>query len=275
MPSNLILCRPLLLLPSILPSIRVFSNQWDLCIRWPKIFFAVVWVMPTKVPCCILNTFHCLLGFYFLTPQHMLLLSPIQIHSTLGLHRLKKTKTPHKTKTHLNHLGYPSKGSFLSPLWFPVPFPGPGDNVESREGTSSWRPPNGWACSPLRAWEREHHRLLKYTLSKVKTFWDWPWVDPVAATGTLLSLVSSWRGQLARVPRPAKEQETLLTSLLFPLSFLSLTLPILPRFSSPPILDAGIWSKGPQPELRIGDWLPPLGRELEFWFWSGLISGRA
>ena len=37
MPSNhLILCRPLLLLPSILPSIRVFSNESALCIRWPK-----------------------------------------------------------------------------------------------------------------------------------------------------------------------------------------------------------------------------------------------
>ena len=37
MPSNhLILCRPLLLLPSIFPSIRVFSNEPALCIRWPK-----------------------------------------------------------------------------------------------------------------------------------------------------------------------------------------------------------------------------------------------
>ena len=37
MPSNyLILCRPLLLLPSTFPSIRVFSNQSALCIRWPK-----------------------------------------------------------------------------------------------------------------------------------------------------------------------------------------------------------------------------------------------
>ena len=37
MPSNLlILCRPLLLLPSISPSIRVFSNESALCIRWPK-----------------------------------------------------------------------------------------------------------------------------------------------------------------------------------------------------------------------------------------------
>ena len=37
MPSNhFILCRPLLLLPSIFPSIRVFSNESALRIRWPK-----------------------------------------------------------------------------------------------------------------------------------------------------------------------------------------------------------------------------------------------
>ena len=37
MPSNhLILCRSLLLLPSIFPSIRVLSNELILCIRWPK-----------------------------------------------------------------------------------------------------------------------------------------------------------------------------------------------------------------------------------------------
>ena len=37
MPSNhLILCCPLLHLPSIFPSIRVFSNESALCIRWPK-----------------------------------------------------------------------------------------------------------------------------------------------------------------------------------------------------------------------------------------------
>ena len=34
--SHLILCHPLLLLPSIFPSIRVFSNESALCIMWPK-----------------------------------------------------------------------------------------------------------------------------------------------------------------------------------------------------------------------------------------------
>ena len=35
-PNHLILCRPLLLLPSIFPNIRVFSNESALHIRWPK-----------------------------------------------------------------------------------------------------------------------------------------------------------------------------------------------------------------------------------------------
>ena len=34
--NHLILCHPLLLLPSIFPSIRVFSNESALCIKWPK-----------------------------------------------------------------------------------------------------------------------------------------------------------------------------------------------------------------------------------------------
>ena len=39
MPSNhLILCNPLLLLPSIFPSIRVFSNELALHIKWPKLW---------------------------------------------------------------------------------------------------------------------------------------------------------------------------------------------------------------------------------------------
>ena len=42
MPSNdLILCHPLLLLPSILPSIRIFSNESVLQIRWPKYWISL------------------------------------------------------------------------------------------------------------------------------------------------------------------------------------------------------------------------------------------
>ena len=64
--------------------------------------------------------------------------------------------------------------------------------------------------------------------------------NPVATTGTLMFLFASW----CIVPRLRKEKEILLTFLPFPLTFLSLTLPILPLLSSPPVLDSGIWSKG-------------------------------
>ena len=48
MPSNhLILCHPLLLLPSLFPSIRVFSNESALLIRWPKYWsFSLTPVLP-------------------------------------------------------------------------------------------------------------------------------------------------------------------------------------------------------------------------------------
>ena len=49
MPSNhLILCRPLLLLPSIFPSIRVFTNESVLCIKWPKYWRFSFNISPTN-----------------------------------------------------------------------------------------------------------------------------------------------------------------------------------------------------------------------------------
>ena len=49
MPSNhLILCHPLLLLPSIFPSIRVFSNESVLHIRWPKYWSVSFSISPSN-----------------------------------------------------------------------------------------------------------------------------------------------------------------------------------------------------------------------------------
>ena len=49
MPSNhLILCRPLLLLPSIFPNISVFSNESFLCIRWPKYWSFIFSISPSN-----------------------------------------------------------------------------------------------------------------------------------------------------------------------------------------------------------------------------------
>ena len=46
--SHLILCHPLLLLPTIPPSIRVFSNESALCIRWPKYWSFSLSISPSN-----------------------------------------------------------------------------------------------------------------------------------------------------------------------------------------------------------------------------------
>src|SRR5574338_688757 len=46
--SHLILCHPLLLLPPIPPSIRVFSNESTLCMRWPKNWSFSFRIIPSK-----------------------------------------------------------------------------------------------------------------------------------------------------------------------------------------------------------------------------------
>ena len=46
--SHLILCHPLLLLPPIPPSIRVFSSESTLCMRWPKYWSFSFSIIPSK-----------------------------------------------------------------------------------------------------------------------------------------------------------------------------------------------------------------------------------
>ena len=46
--SHLILCRPLLLLPPIPPSTKVFSNESTLCTRWPKYWSFSFSIIPSK-----------------------------------------------------------------------------------------------------------------------------------------------------------------------------------------------------------------------------------
>ena len=49
MPSNhLILCHPILLLPSVFPSIRVFSNESAICIRWPEYWSFTFKISPSN-----------------------------------------------------------------------------------------------------------------------------------------------------------------------------------------------------------------------------------
>ena len=78
--NSLILCRPLFLLPSIFPSIRVFSNESILCIRWPKYWRFSFSISPS-------NEYSELISlrmdwFYLLAVQGTLKRSLLQYHSS-------------------------------------------------------------------------------------------------------------------------------------------------------------------------------------------------
>ena len=80
MPSNhLILCRPLLLPPSIFPSIRVFSNESVLHIRWPKYWSFSFSISPSCV-CSALISFR--MDWFDLLPVQGTLKSLLQHHSS-------------------------------------------------------------------------------------------------------------------------------------------------------------------------------------------------
>ena len=83
MPSNhLILCCPLLILPSIFPRIRAFSNESVLCIRWPK-----YWSFSFSI--CLSNEYSALISFridwFDLIAVHGTLKSLLQYHGSKAL----------------------------------------------------------------------------------------------------------------------------------------------------------------------------------------------
>ena len=81
--NNLILCRPLLLLPSIFSSIGVFSNEAALCIRWPKYWSFSFSISPS-------NEYSGLISFrtdlFNLLPVQGTLKSLLQHHSSQKRH---------------------------------------------------------------------------------------------------------------------------------------------------------------------------------------------
>ena len=84
MPSNhLILCQPLLLLPSILPSIRIFSNESAFHIRWPE-----YWSLSLSFSISPSNEYSGLISFridwFDLLAVHGTLKSLLQHHSSKG-----------------------------------------------------------------------------------------------------------------------------------------------------------------------------------------------
>ena len=73
-PSNhLILCHPLLLLPKIPPSSRVFSNESTLPMRWPKYCSFSFSIIPSKKHPGLISLNNLGLGAHLCSPQHSLL----------------------------------------------------------------------------------------------------------------------------------------------------------------------------------------------------------
>ena len=95
--NHLILCRPLLLLPSIFPSIRVFSNESALHIRWPKYWSFSVNISPSNVHA----------GLIFFTMDWLDLLA---VHGTLKSllqHHSSKASILHHSAFFIVQLSYP------------------------------------------------------------------------------------------------------------------------------------------------------------------------
>ena len=101
MPSNeLILCHPLLLLPSIFPSIRVFSNESALRIRWPKYWSFSFSISPSNEYTGLIS--FRIIQFSSVTQSCSTLCDPMNC-STPGLpvhHQL-----PEFTQTHIHRVG--------------------------------------------------------------------------------------------------------------------------------------------------------------------------
>ena len=83
MPSNhLILCRPLLLPPSIFPSIRIFSHESVLPIRWPKYWSFSFGISPSNEYWTVVNN-----SVQLQTKLYMVVVYIWKIHCMLKLHK--------------------------------------------------------------------------------------------------------------------------------------------------------------------------------------------
>ena len=88
MPSNhLILCRPLLLLPSIFPRIRIFSNESVLHIRWPKYWSYSFSISPS-------SEYSGLISFKMDWFTHSVQFSHSVVSDSLRPHGLQHTRLP-------------------------------------------------------------------------------------------------------------------------------------------------------------------------------------
>ena len=90
--NHLILCHPLLLLPKIFPSIRVFSNESTLCMRWPKYWSFSFNISPSNEHSVLLSILRCSAFFmvqlshpYMMTGKTIALTIWTLVHKVMSL----------------------------------------------------------------------------------------------------------------------------------------------------------------------------------------------
>ena len=124
MPSNhLILCRPLFLLPSIFPSIRVFPNESVLRIRWPKYWSFSFTISPS-------NKYSGLIAFQF---SHSGVSNSLRPHKPQHARPPCPSPTPRYTQTHVHWVS-----DAIQPPNPLSSFSSPACNLSQHQGLFKW-----------------------------------------------------------------------------------------------------------------------------------------
>jgi len=185
MPSDhLILCHPLLLLPWIFPSIRVFSNESVLHIRWPKYWSFSFNISPS-------NEYP---GLYSSVQS----LSCVWLFATswIAARQASLSITNSQSSLKLTSIESVMPSSHLilcRPFLLLPPIP-PSIRVFSNESTLHMRWPKYWSFSLSISPSNEHPRLISFRMD---------WLDLLAVQGTLKSLLQHHSSKASILRRSA------------------------------------------------------------------------
>ena len=176
-PSNhLILCRPLLLLPSIFPSIRVFSNESVIRIRWPQYWSFSFRISPSNEYSGLIS-FRMDYQFSSIVQSCPTLCDPMN-RSMPGLpvhHQL-----PEFTQTHIHQVSDAIQASHPLLSLFLLPSIFPSIRVFSNESVIRIRWPKYWIFSFNISPSSEYSGLISFRMD---------WLDLLAVQGALKSLL--------------------------------------------------------------------------------------
>ena len=174
--SHLILCHPLLLLPPILPSIRVFSSESTLRMRWPKYWSFSFNISP-------FNEHSRLVSFRMVWLDFVVqgtLKSLLQHHSSKASILLCSAFFTVQLSHPLSRLVMPSNHLILCRPLLLLPPILPSIRVFSNESTLRMRWPKYWSFSFSISPSDEHRGLMSFRMN---------WLDLLAVPGTLKSLL--------------------------------------------------------------------------------------